>query len=111
MNGVLPALGGASVTGLTLLQLPPWCVVICVLVWGFLAGLRTVMPQNSHDRLHWWRDRRHHSSTCPTRPPVTSASSREGRPTGAGAPGTGLPARGLDEVWISEASAWDGRQG
>lgn len=46
-----------------LVQLPAWGVVICALAFLALAGLQTVMPQDSRDRLAWWANRRAHRYT------------------------------------------------
>jgi hypothetical protein len=64
IGGVATALAGA-----------PWWIAALVLI---VALVQTIFPQNSSDRLEWWRDRRRHrrlaagknvvSKTPPTRP-------------------------------------------
>ncbi|MFG3660924.1 hypothetical protein [Streptomyces sp. NPDC047706] len=39
---------------------PWWVSVPCLGAAAGLSALRTVFPQNSADRLAWWRDRRRH---------------------------------------------------
>jgi len=39
----------------------PWWVIVVVAVSASVVGVvQLVFPQDSHDRLDWWRDRRRH---------------------------------------------------
>lgn len=50
---------GAGVTSV-LAGAPWWFVGLVVLAGSAVAVVREVFPQNSKDRLEWWKDRREH---------------------------------------------------
>ncbi|MGW3038158.1 hypothetical protein ACWDCB_44115 [Streptomyces sp. NPDC001178] len=86
IRGTLSSVGSALVGHLA--GAPWWAVTGCtVLLLGVIA-LQTVFPQNSADRLAWWKDRRRYRSPRPRRdrPPAVP-------PPANGAP-QAPPARG-----------------
>ncbi|WP_372404943.1 hypothetical protein [Streptomyces luteireticuli] len=53
--GVIASLPSAALAG------APWWTLLLTSLPGAAALLASaVIPQNSHDRLEWWRDRRRH---------------------------------------------------
>lgn len=54
-------LGIAGAGTASVLAAAPWWIVgLVVLSGGAVAVVRAVFPQNSKDRLEWWKDRREH---------------------------------------------------
>lgn len=47
---------GAGTVSITATHLPAWAIVLCVAGLVFVITIQTLVPQNSRDRLHWWRD-------------------------------------------------------
>ncbi|MFF0191072.1 hypothetical protein [Streptomyces sp. NPDC005244] len=63
----------------------PWWILLAASLPGALALiLQTLLPQNSRDRLDWWRDRRRHQENLLNRtsPPPSTASDADGPPAG-----------------------------
>ncbi|MFI0220353.1 hypothetical protein [Streptomyces lydicus] len=61
----LPLLGAGAVTSvppaaLAFAGAPWWALVIASLPGAAALLLQAALPQNSKDRLEWWRDRRRH---------------------------------------------------
>lgn len=56
--------GGATVSALAYAGAPWWAIALVASVLtavGAVVGLATIfIPQDSQDRLEWWRDRRNH---------------------------------------------------
>ncbi len=46
---------GAGVMSITATHLPTWAIVFCVAGSFLVVTIQTLVPQNSRDRLHWWR--------------------------------------------------------
>lgn len=61
----LPVLGAGAASAvspaaLALSGAPWWALVVFTLPGAFALLLHASLPQDSHDRLEWWRDRRRH---------------------------------------------------
>jgi hypothetical protein len=60
-------LTGAGTATLGFVQTPWWAIMICTLVGIGAAALHVVFPQESADRLSWWKDRRRHAERVSAR--------------------------------------------
>jgi cell division protein FtsW (lipid II flippase) len=79
---------GATLTALELAGAPWWAIVIVVSVMvtvgAVIALAQTFIPQESADKLEWWRDRRAHQvrlrriTTAVPRPRSSPTDSRAG---------------------------------
>ena len=83
VRSLMPSLGAF---GSALVGAPWWCVAACVLGFLLLRGLQAVFPQDSADRLEWWKDfrRRREDGQDPDAAPRTAIN--------AGAPAAGSAA-------------------
>lgn len=52
-TGVIMSVGGS--TGLALAQAPLWAMVVCIIAGLLCALVNSVFPQDSADRLAWWK--------------------------------------------------------
>lgn len=79
MRGVV---GGATVgTGLALkfASAPAWMVVLAIVLAFVLASINAVFPQDSHDRLDWWRHVLRRDSEGTAGPPGARDTDRRAR--------------------------------
>ena len=95
MRGAVVGSGAAAAGTISAMQLAgaPWGAIVavaavCALVAAVVALAQTMIPQDSGDRLEWWRDRRRHKvlrrrsgmpSVVPAQPRGPAGSSRRHR--------------------------------